>query len=264
MKSMTLLFLLSLSLMAKVHYARVEPYERVVLKAAVSGLVLDVDLEAEGTFVEHRCVVHIDDVLQKENLKDSQASLLLLERMLEINHEIAESLESTVKRQKGYYQRISILKTASKTQKDNAYSSYTSIKTQYLSTKEKIVSLQKQIIDIKYRIAQLKDTIGKSSIFLSNRYLYKLMVRRGDYVNPGTALAEVQDASRAKLILFLAPEELKAIADKKVYIDGKRTKYRVDKVWRVADKTFISSYRAEIDLPAPKERFSQLVKVELK
>jgi multidrug resistance efflux pump len=258
------LFLLPLFIFAKVHYAKVEPYETVVLKAAVSGLILEADMEAEGSLVTDQRVIHIDDVLDKANLKDSQTSLLLLERMLEINKEIAESLNGTVKRQEGYYKRISKLTTASKTQKDNAYSTYISAKTQYLSTREKIVSLQKQIIDMKYRITQLEDMIKKKSIVLFNRYLYKLMVRTGDYVNPGTPLAAVYDISKAKLVLFLEPEELNKVKEKRVYIDGKKTEYRVNKVWNVADEKFISSYRAEIYLPAPKEKFSQLLKVELK
>jgi hypothetical protein len=90
------------------------------------------------------------------------------------------------------------------------------------------------------------------------------MVRTGDYVNPGTPLAAVYDISKAKLVLFLEPEELNKVKERTVYIDGKKTAYKVNKVWNVADEKFISSYRAEIYLPAPKEKFSQLLKVELK
>jgi len=259
-----LVLLIPLCVFSKIHYAKVEPYETVVLKAAVSGLVLEADLEAEGTMVGDKRVIHLDDVLDKTNLKDSQKSVVLLEKMISINQDIAGSLSSTVKRQEGYYQRISKLNTASKTQKDNAYNSFTSAKTQYLSVREKIVSLEKQLIDMKYKVAMLQDTVTKKSIILKKRYLYKLMVRKGDFVNPGTPLAEVQDANRAKLVLFLDPEELKDIQEKTVYIDGKETNYKVNKVWKVADEKFISSYRAEIYLPAPKEKFSQLLKVELK
>ena len=257
-------FLLPLFVFAKVHYAKVEPYESVVLKSAVSGLVLEADLDAEGTMVEEKRVIHLDDVMDKINLKDSQKSVELLEQMISINQDIAESLGKTVRRQEGYYQRISKLSTASKTQKDSAFGSYTSAKTQYLSTREKIVSLEKQLIDMKYKVALLSDTIEKKSIILKKKYLYKLMVRKGDFVNPGTPLADVQDISKAKLVLFLEPEELKDVRSKAVYIDGKKTDYRVNKVWNVADEKFISSYRAEIYLPAPKERFSKLMKVELK
>lgn len=259
-----LFLVIPLLVFAKVHYAKVEPYESVVLKSAVSGLVVDVDLDAEGTLVNDKRVIHIDDALDKTNLEDTKKSSALLEKMLGINHEIASSLAGTVKRQEGYFKRISKLSTASKTQKDNAYSAFTSAKTQYLSTKEKIISLEKQILDMQYKASQLEDILVKKSIIPQKKYLYKLLVRKGDYVAPGTALAELQDASRAKLVLFLEPEELVGTDDKVIYLDGKRTEYKIGKVWRVADEKFISSYRAEIYIPAPQNEFSKLVKVEMK
>jgi len=263
MKLFLLLFT-PLLVFAKVHYAKVEPYESVVLKSAVSGLIVDVDLDAEGQLINGRRVIHIDDALDKTNLDDTKESIELLKQMLGINREIASSLAGSVKRQEGYFNRISKLSTASKTQKDNAYSTFTSVKTQYLTTKEKIVSLQKQILDMKYKASQLEDTLVKKSIIPENKYLYKLMVRKGDFVAPGSALATMQDASRAKLVLFLEPEELKGIKTKTVFINDERTNYKVGKVWRVADEKFISSYRAEIYIPAPKNAFSKLVKVEVK
>ncbi len=253
-----------LLLMAKVHYAKVEPFEAITLKAAVSGEVLSVDLSAEGTMVGNARVVHLDDRLDRINLKDTNESVALLEQMLHLNEEIASSLSQTVQRQQGYYERLSKLSTASKTQKDNAYSAYASAKTQYLGTKEKIISLRKQLLDTRYKMAMLKDTITKKSLILENKYLYRLMVRAGDFVAQGTPLAKVYDAQKAKLVLFLDPEELEGIKKKTVYIDGKKTAYKVNKVWRVADEKFVSSYRAEIYISAPKDVFSKLVKVELK
>ena len=259
-----LLLLAPMFIFAKVHYAKVEPYESVVLKSAVSALVVDVDLASEATMVTSKRVIHLDDSLDKVNLEDSKKSVLLFEKMLNINEEISTSLKGTVKRQEGYYKRISKLSTASKTQKDNAYSSFSSAKTQYLSTREKIVNLEKQIMDMRYKVAQLQDTISKKSIVLENKYLYKLMVRKGDFVNPGSALAQVEDASSAKLVLFLEHEELENVEKKVVFLDGEETEYKVNKVWRVADEKFISSYRAEIYIPAPTNSFSRLVKVEIK
>lgn len=235
---MKILFLLltPLLIFAKVHYAKVEPYESVVLKSAVSGLVVDVDLEAEGSIVDKKRVIHLDDRLDKINLKKSNETLLIL-------HE-------TLKRQESYFQRIDKLKTASSNQKDSAFYSFSSAKT--------------QVLDMEYKIAQLEDSIEKKSIILDNNYLYEIMVRKGDYVAPGTPLAKVKDASRAKLVLFLEPEELPGAKKKTVFINGKRTTYKVGKVWRVADEKFISSYRAEIYIPAPKNEFSKLLKVEIK
>ncbi|QOR61386.1 hypothetical protein ACM66Z_08010 [Sulfurovum sp. ST-21] len=264
MKKIFLYMVFSLLLFAKVHYAKVEPYESVTLKSAVSGLVLDVDLDAEGRMVDGKRVIHLDDQLDRVNLDDTKKSILFLEEMLGINEEIASSLAETVKRQESYYHRISKLSTASKTQKDNAYSAFASAKTQYLSTHEKIVSLKKQILDMQYKVAQLEDTIRKKSIILKKKYLYKLLVREGDFVGVGTPLARVDDASRAKLVLFLEPEELKDVKQRTVYLNDKETQYKINKVWRVADEKFISSYRAEIYIPAPEEHFSELIKVELK
>ena len=235
MKILLLLFT-PLLIFAKVHYAKVEPYESVVLKSAVSALVMDVDLEAEGSIVDQKRVIYLDDHLDKINLKTSNETLLIL-------HE-------TLKRQESYFQRMDKLKTASTTQKDNAFYSFASAKTQYL--------------DMQYKIAQLEDSIEKKSIELHNMYLYEIMVRKGDYVTPGSPLASIVDASRAKLVLFLEPSELEEIEQKTVYLNGEKTEYKVDKVWRVADEKFISSYRAEIYITAPKGSFSQLMKVEVK
>ncbi|RUM69647.1 MAG: hypothetical protein DSZ09_05395 [Sulfurovum sp.] len=249
---------------AKVHYAKVEPYESVVLKAATSALVLKVDLDAEGRLIASKRVIHLDDTLDYINLKDTKKSIAFLKEMLRINKDIATSLKETVRRQKGRYERMSKISTASQTQKDNTYSAFTSAKTQYLSTREKIISLEKQILDMEYKVAQLKDVIEKKSIILKNKYLYKLLVKEGDFVAPGTPLANVKDASRAKLVLFLEPEELTNIAQKKVYIDDKETTYKIDKIWKIADEKYISSYRAEIYIPAPKEVFSKLMKLEIR
>jgi len=263
MRSILFLILPAL-LLAKVHYAKVEPYESVTLKSAVSAEVMMVDLDAEGKLVEEAEIIHLDDRLDKADLTASQQSLGFLKRMLEINREIVQSLADALKRQKGYFDRLNRLSTASKTQKDTAFSSFVAAKNQYLSTQEKIETLKKQILDMEYKIERLKDSIEKKNIRLKKRYLYKLAVRKGDFVNPGSPLATIQDLSRGKLTLFLEPSELKDVQKKKVFIDGKETPYRVDKVWHVADEKFISSYRVEIYVKKPEGYFSKLVKVELK
>jgi len=259
-----LLLCTPLLLMAKIHYAKVEPYESITLKSAVSALVIEVDLDSEGMLVEGKRVIYLDDTLDHTNFMSSKQSLKLLQQMHDINVDIAQSLAETVKRQEGYFKRISKLSTASKTQKDNAYSNFTSAKTQYLGTREKIITLEKQILDLEYKVAQLEDNILKKSIVLENKYLYKLMVRKGDFVNPGSALAQIEDISKAKLVLFLEPEELLELETKVIYLNGEKTEYKIDKVWRVADEKFISSYRAEIYIPTPEGLFSKLLRVEIK
>ncbi|SFV61064.1 hypothetical protein MNB_SV-3-1047 [hydrothermal vent metagenome] len=259
-----LLFLIPLLIFSKVHYAKVEPYEHVMVKSSVSGLVLEADVRAEGTMVEGKSIVHIDDRLDRLNLASVKKSVFLLHQMLDINKDIAKSLKSSMERQEEYYHRINKLSTASKTQKDNAYNVFASAKTQYLGIKEKIVNLEKQILDINYKIAQLEDIVLKKSLVLEHKYLYKLMVRKGDFVAPGSVLAQVMDTSRAKLVLFLETDEVENIEKKILYLDNKKTDYKVNKIWKVSDEKFISSYRAEIVIPSPKGLFSKLMKVEIK
>jgi len=260
----SLILFVPIMIFAKVHYAKVEPFDSVVLKSAVSAQVIEVDLEAEGKMISDKEVIRLDDHLDQIDLTASMKSLDMLRTMLEINQEIVSSLGDTLKRQKSYYERLNRLATASKTQKDNAFSGFVSAKNQYLSTKEKIETLKKQILDMEFKIARLKDSIDKKNIRPKDRYLYKLAVRKGDFVNPGSPLATIQDHTRAKLILFLEPSELKDVGKKHVFIDGKKTAYKVDKVWNSADEKFISSYRAEIYIDTPEGHFSRLVKVELK
>ena len=59
MMRLLLLSITPLFLFAKVHYAKLEPYESVTLKSAVSALVLDVDLEAEGSVVDQKRVIYL-------------------------------------------------------------------------------------------------------------------------------------------------------------------------------------------------------------
>ena len=259
-----LLLVTPLLVFSKVHYAKIEPYTSVVLKSAVSGLVLDVDLTSEATIVLGKKVIHIDDTLDVENLSTTEKSIILLNKMQNLNKDIEQSLSRTMVRQKDYYKRINNTSTTSKTQKDNAYNTYVSAKIQYLNTKEKIINLDKQILDLNYKKMQLQDIIDKKSITLNKEYLYKLIVRKGDFVNFGSPLAEVHDISKAKLVLFLEPEELQDIEQKSVYLDDVKTEYKVDKVWNVADEKFISSYRAEIYIATPQHTFSKLMKVEIK
>jgi len=259
-----MMLLLPVAIFAKIHYAKVEPFEIVVIKSAVSALVQRANLQAEGKMVVNAEIIHLDDHLDRKDLNSSRESLEILHNMLKINREIVESLDESLKRQKGYYERLNRLSTASKTQKDTAFNSFVSIKNQYLSTQEKIESLKKQILDMEYKISRLEDSISKKSIRLQDRYLYKLAVREGDFVNPGSPLATIQDQNRAKLTLFLELSELNDLDKKVVYIDGKETSLKVDKIWRVSDEKFISSYRAEIYMPKPSGYFSQLLKVELR
>ena len=259
-----LLLLTPLIVFAKVHYAKVEPYETITLKSAVSAQVTQVKIELEGKNIKNSKIIHLDDKLDKIRLKSDREALVLIKNMIRINQQNLQSLLLSLQRQEEYYNRVSNLSTISITQKDKAFYSYINAKTQYLSIKEKIETLKKQKLDLIYNIERLKDSIGKKTIRLKNKFLYKILVHKGEFVNMGMALAQIKDLSRAKLTLFLEDNELQNIKNKKIYINDKATNYKIDKIWSVSDNKFISSYRAEIIIPKPKYKFSKLLKVELR
>lgn len=237
-------------LFSKIHYAKVEPYDSVVLKSSVSALVISADIQSEGKNIKNDKIIQLDDKMDNIDLSISK-------EILKLNQIVLKNSKKTYNIKKSYFNRINALSTASKTQKDNANSSYLLAQNQYLATKEKVLSL-------KYKIAKLEDSISKKNIILSDKYLYKLSVRKGDFVNFGSPLATVSDTSKAKLVLFLESEEIDNLADKNIFLDGVKTNYKIDRVWDVTDEKFISSYKAWIIIEKPKDRFSKLIKVEIK
>jgi len=89
------------------------------------------------------------------------------------------------------------------------------------------------------------------------------MVKPGQVVVPSTPLAKIADASRALLTLYLSSEEISTAKDKILYLDGKKSNYKIDRIWNIADEQHLSSYKAQIIIDAP-EHFSALMKVELR
>jgi hypothetical protein len=259
-----LLLLLPLSLFAKVHYAKVQPLETITLKSAVSAQVIQAKITLEGTTVKKSTIIKLDDKLDKIKITSSKKSIQLIDNMIRTNQQILSAVQESLDRQEAYYNRIEGIQSASKTQKDNAFYNYINSKTKYLSTKEKIDSLKKQRLDLKYEINRLKDNLSKKTITIKHRFLNKLLVNQGDYVNMGTPLAELKNLTSAKLVLFIELDELKDIKRKTIYIDDKKTNYKISKIWKVTDEKYISSYKTEIIIKNPKENFSKLLKVEFR
>lgn len=252
------------TLFAAEHYARVEPIERATIKAAAAGQVLEADLSMEGRLVKDAVVVHLDDRLDRKDLEHSRRTLELLRSNLNLTREMLPGLKESWKRQEGYFRRLKDLSTASQTQKDQAYQAMVTAQNQYLSTRQQAINLQRSILEMEQKIATLEDRIAKKNLRLKNRYLYRLMVRPGEFAGIGTPLAMVDDLSRAKLVLYLSADEIRGLSRSTLWLNGKKSDLRFSKIWKETDDTHLSSYRAEIELPAGLYPFSSLVKVELK
>ncbi|WP_457597036.1 hypothetical protein [Hydrogenimonas sp.] len=256
--------LAALGAFAQEHYARLEPYQTYAIKAAAAGQVVLADDALEGRVAGDEVVVQIDDATDKAQKKALEATLRSLTQTLEITKKMAENQRKVYEKDRRYYARIKNLKTKSQTEKDRVFATMIASNNQLLSLEEKVATLQKQIADTRYQLFSLKDRITKKRVAPKGLYIYKVAVRRGDYVNPGTPLVTAMDLSKGRLVLYLDVEEMAGIGEKRIYIDGKPTDLRFEKLERVADETHISSYRAEIVVPHPEGLFSRLLKIEIK
>jgi multidrug resistance efflux pump len=262
MRKLIVIFFTSIYLFSQEHYAKLEPIESVLIKSEVNGRVVLAKKNYEGK-IANGVVVKIDDKLNRIDLKNTQDSLRLLESMVELNRKLLPMLKSNMQKKANLYKRLLPLASSSQNQKDTLYGALVSAKVQYFGTKEKIENLKNQIVSLKQKVASLKDIIAKKSIRVDNKYLYKIYVKKGEFVNIGAPLVRVDDISKAKLVVYLSSDELKDIDKKTIYLNGKKSNLKFSKIWRVADEKFVSSYRAEIVLK-PKDRFSTLVKVEIR
>ncbi|SFP45082.1 hypothetical protein [Hydrogenimonas thermophila] len=263
MRNILFLFLPML-LVAQVHYAKLEPFETYIIKSAVSGQVVKADESQEGKLGSENLIVQIDDKVDKAQYKALQRTLTVLKESLELTKEMLKNSEAVFKRDFDYYNRIKDLKTKSKTEKDRIYTTMIASKNQVLNFKQNIANLNKQITDTEYQLVRLKDIIEKKAIKAKNLYIYKVEVKKGDYVNPGSILLKAMDLSKGRLTLYIDSDEAKDLSKRKVYINNKQTDYKVNKLIRVADETHISAYRAEIIIDNPDNLFSKLLKVEIK
>ena len=230
-----IIFLISLKFTFASYYAVIKPYREFNIKASVSGRVEFVKKEAEGRLVKNDLVIKLDSKIDKIELQKSLEKLKNLESILSYQEDILKSFEK--------------VKSKSKVDKDN----------------QKIVVLntKNQIADLENKIALLKDKIQKKQIFIKNKYIDTIFVDIGDFVNPGARLIKAYDLSKAKLEIFVSVDKIDNIKNRMIYLNGKKTNLKINKIYKVADGKHISSYKCEIILPNPKS-FSKLIKVEFK
>lgn len=227
-------FLLN-SLFAIEYYAKLEPVNNYVIKSSVSGKIVYTNDKIEGYKANNTLVVKIDSKVHEIELKESKNKLNSLNEMLEI-----EQMN---------YGRLSKISSRSAFEKDNQ--------------KIKVLNLKSQRSDLLIKIANLEDIVKNKRLVEKDTYIYNIVVKKGDYVNPGTILYEAKDLSRAKVEIFVPISEVESLEKKTLFINGVKSELKVDKVYKVADAKHISSYKVEIIIPEVKS-FSKLVKIEFK
>jgi hypothetical protein len=229
-----LLFILSASY-SNEFYAKLEPINSFMVKSSVSGKVIFTNDKIEGFKAKNSKIIEIDSYVDRIDLKQSNNKLKAINSMIKIEDK--------------NYRRLLKVSSKSGFEKDNQ--------------KLKAINFQTIKADIVTRIASLKDSIKNKKLSKKNNYIYNIAVKKDDYVNPGTLLYESKDLSRGKLELFIPISDVNSIKNKVIFLDGKETKLKIDKVYEVADSKHISSYKVKIIIDNPKI-FSRLVKIEFK
>jgi len=264
MKYLLSICILALSLNASVYYAKVEPYEKYSIKASASGEVLSLFKEAEGRVSNGGVIIQIDSFLNKKELATSKTKLESLRRTMELTSKNVKNSKEVERIKKDNYEKIKNLKTKSRTSKDAELINLINASNQVLSLENSLENLKVAISDLEYKIASLENTIAKKSVSIQKGFLiYKTYVDQGAYVNVGSPLVDAYDISKGKLTIYLSKEDVKLAKNSAIYINDKKSNYKVNKIWKVVDTQNISSYKAEIIIPAP-ERFSELLKIEFK
>ena len=228
------------------YYGKVEPYQTYNIKADISGKVVEVNKSAEGSFYKG-IVIKIDDYQNKIDLKNSKIQLKNFENILKSQKEI-------LKRKKRIYEVYKTLKTKSQLDKDLKFYDYQNSIITLNQTKNTISNLKAQIL-------KLEDTISKKSISFKN-YIYAIQINKGDYINLSAPIATTMDLSKLKIEIYVPIDKIGSIKNKKIYINDKISNFKVNKIYKVADSKYVTSYKVEIIGQYPK--VSDIVKVEFK
>lgn len=263
MKLLLALFVTLSTLYSNVYYSKVEPYEIKKISSNVVGLVLFTNENMLGEKLTHNPYIKIDAQLDRDELKYIDEKLQYSKSTIVLNESMLENLKISLKKKRENYKKVQALKIKSSIEKDREFYDLVATENSFLATQKEINSLKIQVSDLELRKIQLQRSISDKSLIAQGYTLYELNVKVGQVVNKGTLLATVLDTSRAILTIYLNKDDVVAAKSKIVYIDGKKTTYKISRVLNIADSKNISKYMAQIVVESP-QVFSKLVKIELK
>jgi hypothetical protein len=262
-KLCALLCLPLFSLLGGEYYAKVEPYEIRTVASNVSGLVVFADEKREGKRLGSGAYIRIDDELDRVELEKTRSKISLLENAIVLNREMAVNYRRIIEKKAANYERVQALKMRSQVEKDREFYDFVATQNQLLALQKESENMKIQVNDLQVRQRRLERSIADKSLRAPGYVLYALLVKEEQVVTPGTPLAQIADVSKARLTLYLNAGDRERAMDRTIYLDGKKSPYRVERLWNITDAKQLSSYRAEIIIDAP-EQFSRLVKVEFR
>ena len=228
------------------YYGKIEPIESYNIKSDINGKVIEVNKTAEATNYKG-VVIKIDKYQDEVNLKN-------LKNQLNNFNLILDSQKQILKKKKGIFETYNRLDSKSKFEKDLKFLDYQNSLILVNQTKNTISNLKAQI-------EVLKDKIKKKTISFKN-YIYQINVNRGDYLNFGTPIATTMDISKQKIYIYVPIDKIETIKNRKIFINGKKSNFKIAYIQKVADKNFVTSYKVKLVGNYPK--ISDIVKIEFK
>ncbi len=263
MRILFYLFLTSQLLLSEVYYSKVQPYRFKKITSNVVGAVTFIDENMLGKKLSKKPFILIDSEIDTAELTDVEKKLISLKDTLKLNQKILKNLQEVLKRKRANFKKTEALKIKSRIDKDREFYDLTVSENSFLTTQKEVNSLKNSMADLELREMQLQKNIRDKKAIQEGYLLYSIDVEEGQVVNIGTPLARVADISKALLTVYVDIDELHNIEDKTIYIDGKKSNYKILRLLKIADGVNISKYKVQIAINAPKA-FSQLVKVEFK
>ena len=211
--------------------AKVEPFDTYIIKADVSGKVIQTFKNLEAQNINNQIIVKLDSNQERIDLKNTVSQIEILKDEI-------KNQEKLVKRKKDTYLRYKKLKSKSIEDKDRKFYDYIASLNQLLNLKSTLDNL----ID---KRDKLLDILNKKNIKFSG-YLSNILVSKDDYVNPGAIVARGYDISREKLYIYVPIDQIDQIKNKKIYINKKKSNFKIYKIWKVPDIKYITSYKVEL------------------
>ena len=227
--------------------AKVEPNAVFNIKSTVNGEVVFANKALEAKNVKNKVIIKINNKVERAELKNIQNQIKILKEEI-------KNQESIVKKKKELFKRYKTLKSKSLEQKNIKFYDYINSKNQLLNLKSQLSSLLSQEI-------KLKDIINRKNIKF-NGYLYTILVEKGDYATIGRDIALGYDLSRQKLEIYVPIDKVDEIKNKIIYINNKKSNFKISKIYKVTDPKYITSYK--IELTGNGLKFGDIVKIEFK
>jgi hypothetical protein len=227
--------------------ARVIPFDEYDVKAAVSGKVIYANKNLEAKNLKNKIVVKLDDYQEKVDINNTKIQINILKQEI-------KNQKAIVKRKRNTYLKYKNLKTKSQIEKDLKFYDY-------MASYNQLLNLESQLSSLIDNLKKLRDVVNKKNIKITG-YLYKLYIDKDDYATPGREVAKVYDISRQKLYIYVPIDKIETIKNKRVYINGKLSNFKITKIWKVPDEEYVTSYKVE--LVGNGLKFGDIVDVEFK